>query len=325
MSHVPSVLSGARRRVLAAVILSTVAVGLAGCAAATPAAEAGASTISVETNTGTVEVPATPTRVAALDNTSFVTLKALGVTPVAVPKPLLPASGFESWSADPILDAGSHREPDLEAVSEAAPDLIIGGSRFESHQKDLEKIAPTIDIAPSDTAKDGYLAGLTKQTATLGAIFGQQEKAKKIIAAFEAAHTKAAASATGQSVFLAVVSGGHIDNGASRIGRLLDGVDLVNVLSADNQSSTAVHNDSGLAPETIAQLDPEWVIVLDRDAATADDATPAKELIESNEAFANTTFLTRGNVVYLASSFYLDEGIQAYTTAFTQLAAALDS
>lgn len=310
-----------RRTLLGTALLTAASLTLVGCSGASTAEEEpAASTITVDTNLGEVEVPVNPSRVVALDNTSFATVAALGITPVAVPKPLLPSVGFDEWlEDDTILDAGLHSEPNLEAVNEAEPDLIIGGYRFSDYQDDLSQIATTIDIAPSD--ETGYIDGLIAQTETLGAIFDKEDEAAEIVAAFEEALAGATDAATGQSVFLAVASGGKIDNGAGRIGRLAEPLDLVNVLDPDSATESSVHNDSGLAPETIAELNPEWVIVLDRDAATADgDFTPAKSLIESNEAFANTTFVTEGNVIYLDPNFYLSEGIQAYTEAFQQVA-----
>ena len=72
---------------------------------AVPASEP-ADTITVQTNTGELSVPVNPQRVVALDNTSFETLLEFGVTPVAVPKQLLPDS-LAAWAADPeIIDVG---------------------------------------------------------------------------------------------------------------------------------------------------------------------------------------------------------------------------
>src|SRR5690625_7775029 len=92
--------------------------------------------------------------------------------PGALPKPLLPNAIFSDWiDDDSIADAGSHREPILEAVSEAEPDLIIGGYRFEEYTDDLEKIAPVVDLAPSIERLDSFVEGLKALTVTLGQIF----------------------------------------------------------------------------------------------------------------------------------------------------------
>ncbi|MEW1653802.1 MULTISPECIES: ABC transporter substrate-binding protein [unclassified Streptomyces] len=286
----------------------------------------GKDTVSVATGNGEMKVPHKPARVVALDNTSFATLKAFGVKPVAVPKPLLPKKGFEDWKNDSsIADAGSHREPKFEAVNAAEPDLIIGGYRFASHQDKLSKIAKTVDVAPSDEAKGGYVNALKTQTEALGKIFGKEDKAKEIVDALDKAKSAAADATKGEKVFLGVVTAGKVDNGASRIGRIIEPLKLENVLKADGEKSTSVHNDSGLAPETIAQLNPDWVILMDRDAAVAEpgkESAAAKKLVDGMEAWDKTTFRTKGQVVYLPTDFYVTEGAQAYTDAFNQVATA---
>ncbi|WP_432493252.1 siderophore ABC transporter substrate-binding protein [Kineococcus auxinigenes] len=315
------------RRTATGLALGLVAcLGLASCSsdaeADTEAAAAGTRT--VQTSDGPVEIPAEPVRVAALDNTSFATLKAFGITPVAVPKPLLPGEGYDDWASDEsIADAGSHREPVLEAISEADPDLIIGGYRFAEQTEELAKIAPTIDISPSAEAEGGFVESLKAQTTTLGEIFGEQEQAAELVAALEQAQEDAAAATDGESVFLAVASGGHIDNGSERLEGITEPLGLTNVLEAEGDS---IHNDSGLAPETIAQLNPDWMIVLDRDAATGTEgASPAQQLVSEQEAWKDTTFVTQDQVVYLPATFYVTEGIQAYTDVYGQIADAFSA
>lgn len=320
-AHAPAVVP------VVTVITVVVALGLAGCGGGgAPSSDGSASatttsSVTIATNLGEVEVPVDPERVVALDNTSFETLRDWGVTPVALPKTLLPDEGFEDWQADPdILDIGNHREPNLEAVSESEPDLIIGGYRFASYQTDLEKIAQTIDVSPSDDAADGYVASLESQTEALGEVFGKQSEARALNLRLEESRAAAAAATDGQTVFLAVVSGGHVDNGAQRIGRIVEPLDLVDVFEGEGGD---VHGDSGLAPETIAQANPDWVIVMDRDAATGQDGgTPAEAVFAAQEAFAGTTFMTQGHVIYLDAYFYTREGIQAYTQAYDQLTQA---
>ncbi|MGW5340774.1 ABC transporter substrate-binding protein [Rhodococcus pyridinivorans] len=289
-------------------------------------AENGA-TVTIETNNGEMEVPTDPERVVALDNKSFEMLRDWGITPVALPKTLLPNTGFDEWREDDsILDVGTHREPKLELVSEAEPDLIIGGSRFTEFTGELSKIAPVVDVSALDDSEGGYIQGLKDQALALGQIFEKEAEAEEIVAELEAA-TEAAQDATnGESVFLAVVAGGKIDNGAGRIGRLLDGVNLKDVFAGD---AGDVHGDSGLAPETIAQANPDWMIVLDRDSATAvpgeEAPQPAAAVIDAQEAFANTTFATKDQIIYLDGDFYKREGIESYTEAFQQIADAFEA
>ncbi|MFE2040215.1 ABC transporter substrate-binding protein [Streptomyces sp. NPDC059477] len=295
-----------------------------------PANAGSGGTVTIATAKGDLDVPVRPARVAALDNTSFATLKAFGVKPVAVPKALLPKEGFEDWRNDSsIQDVGTHREPKFEALNASEPDLIIGGYRFTDHHDKLSKIAKTVDVAPSDEAEGGYVNSLKTQTEALGKVFGQEAKAKDIVGALDQAEKDAVAATKGESVFLAVASAGKVDNGASRIGRLAEPLNLKNVLSAEGEDSTSVHNDSGLAPETVAKLNPDWVIMLDRDAAVGtedgSEAIAAKKIVDGMEAWDRTTFRTQDQVIYLASDFYVTEGAQAYTDAFNQVVTAFNA
>src|SRR5690625_953179 len=143
-----------RPAVAGAVLVAALALSACGQSASGTDTDAGSSngdTITIEANNGELTVPVNPERVVVLDNTAMETVRDLGVTPVALPKPLLPAPIHEEWLADEdILDVGNHREPNLEIVSEAQPDLIIGGQRFEEYTEELERIAPVVDLAPVD-------------------------------------------------------------------------------------------------------------------------------------------------------------------------------
>lgn len=311
-------------------IALAVTVGLTLAACGSPASDpantngtndSASETITVQTNTGEVSVPVNPQRVVALDNTSFETLRELGVTPVAVPKQLLPGT-MQDWADDAeIIDVGTHREPRLEEINAADPDLIIGGKRFIEYTETLTSIAPVVDLAPNVEAAD-YLDGLKAQTSTLGEIFAQPEKATELNQALDAAVSDAARLTNGQTVFLANHNGGKIDNGAGRLAPLIEPLDMIDVFASDRGGSDSVHNDSGLAPETVAQANPDWVIVMDRDAAV-NGGTPAKATVEAQELWRNTTFATKGQVLYLPADFYYTEGIAAYTEFYQQLASAL--
>jgi len=320
-------LAGAVRKgvaVFAAALLLT-ACGTSDSSGSKDSQGASSAEVTVETNDGEKTVPLSPKRVAILDNTAMETLKDWGIEPVALPKPLLPKSKFADWiDDDSIADAGSHREPILEAVSEAEPDLIIGGYRFEEFTSDLEKIAPVVDLAPSNDRFDSFADGLKAQTEALGTIFDKQEEAAALVDKFETAVADANAATDGQSVFLAVASGNAIDNGAGRIGRIIEPLNLKDVFAGQDLDAESVHQDSGIAPETVAQANPDWAIVLDRDAAieTADDATPAATLLAAQEAWKNVTFMTEDQVIYLDPYFYTREGIQAYIEAYDQIADA---
>lgn len=295
---------------------------LAGCSATSAADDAAVETVTIASNLGEVDVPVQPERIAVLDNTAMETLLAWDITPVAIPEQLVSPDRFATWVEDDgIADVGTHREPDFEALAESAPDLIIGGYRFAEYQDDLAAIAPTIDIAGSEEHEGGWVESLRAQTTTLGAIFDREDEAAAIVAELDAAVDAAATAAEGKTVFLGIVNGGKLDNGAERLSRMSGPIGMTDVFAGE---AGDIHQDSGLAPETIAQADPEWAIVLDRDAAAgAADAQPAREVIEANPALAGTGFVQEGRIVYLEDDFYRTEGAQAYTRAFDQIAQSM--
>src|SRR5690606_16877219 len=102
----------------------------------------------------------------------------------------------------------------------------------------------------------------------------------------------------GETVFLANSSGGRIDNGAGRLARILDKVNLVDSFAKQDLDSDSVHADSGLAPETVAAANPDWMIVMDRDAIAAEgEYTPARQVVEAQEAWKGTTFMAEDQII----------------------------
>lgn len=294
-----------------------------GSSAGTPTGAA-ASTVTIVDNHGSMDVPVKPGRVVALDNTAFETLSEWGVKPVAVPKPLM----YDLWptlsGGDSVLDVGSHREPDLEAVIAADPDVILGGYRFGSYYDDLKAIQPTIvELSPRD-GKD-HLAELKRQTTALGAIFDRVSDAKALNEALDAAVTGAKTAYNGRDTVVGLItSGGSISFAAPGTGRgvgvLFPTLGLTPAI--DKPAEDAQHGDD-ISVEAIAAANPEWIVVLDRDATFGESGyVPAKELIQQSEALKNVSAVQKGRIVYLDPGFYLDEGIQAYTKLYTDVASA---
>ncbi len=306
------------------------ALALAGCAspAAAPADEAAApATVTVEDNHGAIEVPVAPERVVALDNTTFETLSEWGVTLVAAPKPLM----YDLWPSlsggDEVLDAGLHREPNIENILAAEPDLIVGGYRFRELYDQLKEIQPaTIETSPRDGEE--HTSELKRQTTILGQVFDKNDEAAKLNADLDAAIADAkAAYDPSETVMGLIASGGKIAYAAPGEGRgvgvLFPTLGLTPAL--ERSAEDASHGDD-ISVEAIAAANPEWLFVLDRDAMFGEDGyVSAKELVENAEALKNVPAVQKNQIVYLDGSFYLDEGIQAYTTLYRSAAEAFAS
>lgn len=313
-----------------AVASLTAALALAGCASAASAPAdqaAGASAVTVDDNHGSIEVPVAPERVVALDNTTFQTLSDWGVTLVAAPKPLM----YDLWPSlsggDDVLDVGLHREPDIEAVVASEPDLIVGGYRFREIYDQLRQIQPAI-IETSPRDGEDHAAELRRQTAILGQVFDKEDEAAQLSSDLDAAISDAReAYDPSQTVMGLITSGGKIAYAAPGEGRgvgtLFPTLGLTPAL--ERSAEDASHGDD-ISVEAIAAANPEWLFVLDRDAMFGEDGyVSAKELVENAEALKNVPAVQKDQIVYLDASFYLDEGIQAYTKLYRSAAEAFAS
>jgi len=306
---------------LATALAST---ALAQDASPAPLASGSPATVVVTDNHGPIEVPVSPERLVALDNTTFQTLSDWDVPVVALPKQLM-YSLWPDLTEDPaILDVGMHFEPDIEAIIEADPDLIIGGYRFSDLYDQLKAIQPAT-IETTFREGEDHMAELKRQVGILGPIFAREADAQALAEGLDAAVASARAAYNGTDTVMGLITSADALAYAApttgrAIGPLFPALGLVPAIAQAGEDPT--HGDD-ISVEAIAAANPEWLIVLDRDAMFGEEGyVPARELIEGNEALQGVPAVQKGQVIYLAPSFYLDEGIQAYTQLFTDVAEA---
>ncbi|WP_028709247.1 siderophore ABC transporter substrate-binding protein [Propionicicella superfundia] len=323
-----------RRRFVALTAVSTAfAFVLAGCSASPTAEEttAAPANIEVQDNHGVQTIAIPPKSVVATDNRVFQTLADWGVTLKAAPVDLIPA-GNPYKTDSSIVNLGSHNEPDLEAVVAVEPDLIINGQRFASRYEELKTLAPDAAIIELDP-RDGepFDEELKRQVEVLGKVFGHEEDAQRLIDDFDASIERVKKAYDSSDTVMAVItSGGEINYAAPGTGRTLGPVfeilDLTPALTADGSSD---HQGDDISVEAIAASNPDWILVMDRDAAVSANSTdgsytPANELLAGSAALKNVTAVQQGNIVYMPQFTYVNEGIQTYTAFFTSLAEQLE-
>ncbi|WP_245687706.1 ABC transporter substrate-binding protein [Rhodococcus phenolicus] len=109
---------------------------------------------TVEHAMGSTVVDGTPERIVVIDSPHLDALVALGITPVGATESGA-AAGFPGYLADELdgtTSVGLTMEPDLEAIANLAPDLIIGAKvRHEALYEQLSAIAPTVFSENSGT------------------------------------------------------------------------------------------------------------------------------------------------------------------------------
>jgi len=324
-----------RNRVAALVAIGALSLTACGSQAADSAEDSngnaeGAATVEVTDMAGTTHtVPADPSSVVATDNRVFRTLAQWDVDLSAAPVDLMPEDMdvLEKYTQnEDLLNIGNHREPDMEMVTAAQPDLVINGQRFSQHG---EAIADAIDdgVPVVDTNIDTESGAIDEefrdQITLLGETFGHEEDAEALIAEFDEALERAKEAYDPEvSVTGLITSGGDINYSAPTTGRAIGPLyDILELTPALEDDGSTDHMGDDISVEAIASANPEFLIVMDRDAAVGDGTSAgAKELIEESEALQNVPAVENDNIYYMPADFYVAEDIQNYTTVLNELA-----
>ncbi|PFG34865.1 siderophore ABC transporter substrate-binding protein [Sanguibacter antarcticus] len=321
------------RRTGALVALTATTLVLSACAGAAdadteePAASTASTTVEIDDNHGTITVPVLPERVVALDNHVFETLSSWDVDLVAAPKVIMGDLWPVYTDDEAVLDVGSHFEPNLEAIIEAQPDLVIGGYRFAESYDDITAQNPDAAVIELSPREDQDIsAELVRQIEILGQVFDREDDAAALVEALNDSVTAATeAYDTSETVVGLITSGGEIAYSAPVTGRSIGTVfpTLGLTPAIDLEADDVSHGDD-ISVEAIAAANPDWIIVLDRDGSGVGEGeyTSAAEIITGSEALSAVTAVAEDQVIYLDPSFYLSEDIQAYTALYEQIAQA---
>lgn len=286
--------------------------------AMTVAVPALAHDMTVATAQGDVHIADHPETVVALDVAAIDTLAALGVDIVGTPSSLyLPYLDAVRDGATPV---GTLFEPDFEAIANLGPDLIIAGGRSAPKTETLGRIAPTIDMT---IPAEGHVEQALARLDTYGDIFDRQDKAAELHAAFEAKLDAARAAVDGKGNALILLTNGpkvSAFGAGSRFGWLHDSLNLP---EARDSVDVQTHGEA-VSFEFIAEVNPDWLIVIDRGAAIGAEGASAQATLD-NELVRQTTAWQNGQVVYAdpgrlyiagggiqSMSYVLDQMIEAF-------------
>lgn len=276
------------------------------CLAALPA---WAEDVTISTATGAVTVPANPAVIAVLDIAAIDTLAALGVTPQGVPDKLYVP--YLQDLAGQATVVGTLFEPDLEALAMLAPDLIIAGGRSSTQVAPLSQVAPTVDM----TIWEDVVGEGRDRIATYGALFDKADAAADLTATLDAKLAEVTAAVQGKGKALIVQANGPKISAygkGSRFGWIHTALGLP---EAHEKLNPDTHGDS-ISFEFIAEVNPDWIIVVDRAQAIGEQATATDTL--ANPLVAGTTAGQKGQIVYLSSTpVYIAGG--GYTSLMTTL------
>ena len=276
-----------------------------------------AQTVIVDTAIGEVEVPARPARVVALDLAAIDTLSALDVTLAGVPAIRPPAYLAPAFAQAETV--GTLFEPDFEALAVLGPDLIVAGGRSQLMVGALGRLAPTLDMTIWGSDILGQSAA---RLHAYGAIFDRAAEAESMARDLDAAlaATREAVAGKGAALILQTNGGTVSAYGAeSRFGWLHTATGLAQAYP----HITAETHGEAVSFEFIAQVDPDWILVIDRGAAIGQSGEAAAATL-NNPLVMGTTAGRTGQIIYLDSAaLYLAAGgVQATRRILTQITEA---
>lgn len=266
---------------------------------------------------GTTQIPLHPQRVAVFDLAALDTLDALGVEVVGVAGKDFPGH-LAKYADNRYVTLGTLFEPDYEAVNATQPDLIITGGRSSAKYGPLSNIAPTIDMAENDGRP---LDAAISNAAMLGSVFGKQAQAQGLIDGLRSsvAAVQAQTSNRGRGLVILVTGGKMSAYGpGSRFGIIHTDV---GVPPAVDGLATSLHGEA-VGSEFIQKTNPDWLFVIDRDAAIGQ--TGAAQQVLDNPLVRTTTAWKKSQVVYLdpVNWYLVGDGVQALQRRAAEMAAA---
>lgn len=281
--------------------------------AASETPEAEPQTVTVKSlnasqETVDLEVPYDPQRIAILDMACLDILDALGVGDRVVGTASTSLDYLQGYINEDIANLGTIKEADLEAVMACEPDVIFIGGRLSSSYDALSEIAPVVYLS-TDTEL-GLVESVRKNASTIASMFGLESEVDGLMADFDARIAALAEAAQDHTAIIGLVTSGGFnvlgnDGRCSLIGREI-GFENIGV---DAEIDTATHGNEA-SFEFIVEKDPDYMFVLDRDAAIQTEGAQLAQDIVENELVITTRAYQDGHIIYLAhpAVWYTAEG-----------------
>ncbi len=256
-----------------------------------------------------LEVPYNPERIAILDMASMDILDALGIGDRIVGSASTSIDYLQSYVTDEnVANLGTIKEADLEAVMACEPDVIFIGGRLSSSYDALSEIAPVVYLS-TDTEL-GVVESVRKNATTIASIFGLEDLVDELMSDFDERIATLNEFSEGLTAVVGMCTSGSFnvlgnDGRCSIIGREIG---FTNV-GVDADLDTSTHGNE-VSFEFIVDVDPDYIFVMDRDAAIGTEGAQLAQEIMENELVMGTRAYQDGHIVYLAhpAVWYTAEG-----------------
>lgn len=278
-------------------------------------------TIAVTDSNGqSLELAKNPERVVVFDYGVADILNTMDVEIVGLPKDGKLPGLLSVYENDKYASVGSLKEPNFEAIEALNPDLIIIGGRQADFVEDLEKIAPTVNLASDG---QNYLKSFKNTVTVLGQLFDKEDIAKESIEKVEAKIAEINKEVTSRNLNVSTIltSEGSVSvfSGESRFGLIYNELGFANV---DDKIDASTHGQQ-ISFEYFLENKPEYIFVVDRGAVTG-KGEAAKALLD-NEIMNNTEAAKNDKIKYLNAEVWytVSGGIDSTMAMLDEIANAI--
>lgn len=265
-----------------------------------------------------VEVPVNPKKVAVLDLAALDILDNLGVgdNVVGVSKTNIDYLAKYSNNKN-IKNLGTIKEADMEAVMSVEPDIIFIGGRLSKKYDELSKIAPVVYLKVDSNI--GVVESVSKNSKIIASIFGLDEKVNSMLSDFNSRINKLKEFANNSNAIVGMTTSGSFnilgdDGRCSIIGKEIAfnnvGLEAPKSNEGEGKNNTTSTHGNEASFEYVVTKEPEYIFVMDRDAAiNTQGAKLAKEIVE-NDLIKATQAYKNNRIIYLEhpSVWYTAEG-----------------
>lgn len=285
---------------------------LTGCTAKSSSTQ----TITITHKLGTTKTHINPQKVVVFDMGIIDMMDTYQLPIYGVPKASL-TSSLQKYSREDLFDAGSLFEPNFEALSEAAPDLIIISGRTAKQYEELTKIAPTLYMG-HDSHPDGLLASMKTNTQMLHELYPDHELNDHInVLETQTQAFRDRVIKKNETLLFIMANGNEIKSfgPGSRYDHVYSEFGFKPV---DHQFESSTHG-SALSFELLQHLDPGIILVMDRAQVTGGESN-AKALMDNSFVKATTAYKNNHIIYVNPETWYLTEGgYQGVTSMLVEL------
>lgn len=260
-----------------------------------------------------IEVPYRPERVAILDMASLDIIDSLGEGDCVVGSADTSLEYLQEYAENEnISNLGTIKEADMEAVMACEPEVIFIGGRLSSVYDDLNAIAPVVYL--STDVEKGVVESVRDNASTIAAIFGKEDEVDSLMEDFDGRIQELASFAEGKTAIVGMCTSGgfNILGNDGRCSLIGNEVGFENI-GVDADTETSTHGNEA-SFEFVVEKNPEYIFVMDRDAAIGTEGAQLARDIVENELVMGTDAYQNGHIVYLehpAVWYTAEGGIQA--------------